>query len=271
MVKPKKPKLSPLGQAVQDILFDMRDQYFEIRNNFNNECAFYLNSSAEFQNQIKTIRKQFKIPHLDPQHDVKDIPLENYVDAESYRLNSKSISAKKTFDRHIDALLDTFQLPTNFRDWIIYYVLYGKPPWIPTYSMELVNSFIQSHKNPEKFRLSIPEKKYILDVVNSKIGKLPTKKRLWFMRKLKAALAKSKNTRRRFRNFKESVILASKKGKKEAIYNPETGEKMMLKRTYRSIATANKDICDVEADKIAANSRKKAQRFQNRQKDIFKK
>jgi len=270
MNKQKPPKLSPLGQLMQDSLRHVADtKYFGTRKALNQEQLVYLKDDVEFKKEVKDIKKNLKVPKLYPDKDVESFEYENYIDAESFWLRTRDKSIQDEFEKRIKNLLYKYGLPIGFYDWMQYLVLYGEPPWVPNYNPELLNDIMNNPEELQRIPLTTQEKRYIRKIAkeNLNIKGRPTKKVQQFYKSFLLALAQSKNTKRRFRSLK-TAVKTTKLGKEINEYNPVENENITRKITSLDLATTI--FNDVTGNKSQV-VRKQKQRLKERKNLILKK
>ena len=270
MNKQKPPKLSPLGQLMQDTLrHDADTKYFGTRKELNQEQLAYLKDDVEFKKEVKDIKKNIKVPKLYPDKDVESFEYENYIDAESFWLRNQDKSIQDEFEKRIKSLLNSYGLPIGFYDWLQYLVLYGEPPWIPNYNLELLNDIMNNPEELQRIPLTTQEKRYVRKIAkdNLNIKGRPTKKIQQFYKSLLLAIAQSKNTKRRFRSLK-TAVKTTKLGEEVSEYDSIENKKITRKITSLDLATIIfKDTTGSKSQVV----RKQKQRLKDRKNLILKK
>lgn len=270
MNKNKPPKLSSLGQLMQDSLRHVADtKYFGTRKALSQEQLVYLKDDVEFKNEVKYIKKKLKVPKLYPDKDVESFEYENYIDAESFWLRTQDKSIQDEFEKRINNLLNNYGLPIGFYDWMQYLVLYGEPPWVPNYNPELLNDIMNNPEELQRTPLTTQEKRYIRKIVkeNLNIKGRPTKKVQQLYKSFLLALAQSKNTKRRFRSLK-TAVKTTNLGKEITEYN--SIENVNITRKITSLDLATTIFNDVTGSKSQV-VRKQKQRLKERKNLILKK
>lgn len=267
------PKLSPLGELIQDAIeYEADKKYFGTRKELNRELLTYLKSDVGFKNDIKKLKRELSIPKLNSEEDIESFEYDNYIDAESFWLRTQDHSVRDTFEKRINNLLISYGLPIGFYDWMQYLVLYGQPPWTPLYNTELPNDIMSNPDELQRIPLTTQEKKYVRRTVKNNIGikGRPSKKARSAYGSLLQALSMSKNKQRRIRNLTKS-LKTGEIGTKRTYYDSVDG-KVQEKITSTIQAAEIYEHADNDELKKKANTlRKMKQRLKERQKVLLKK
>jgi len=253
------------------------EKWFKVRKGLNREIVAYLQTIGDFKSDLRRVRKQFKIPKLSPREDIKEIPLEDSSYEESDWLYGQKDIVQQSFHQEIESLINKYNLPQNFYNWLDYHILYGTPPFVPFYNPELVQQIIKNPDEVSRIPLTSGEKKFLKQITAWILGikKRPNKDLRMTYKKtqseLQTFLNSSKNRRRRFRTL-QSSLQTSKQGQKEKYYDDVVGADIEEKITYKRLATDLYEKIDNEELKKAANRlRKQKQRLKERIQQVLKK
>ncbi len=257
-----------LKELLEPILKGFTAKHFGSRAVFNNEDWEYLFRSKTFKNDLRETRDELDIPKLKPEEDYRVIQVDydgkNEEVSESDWVHSLTNEQFDKFDKKVKWLLDKNDLPLNFREYIEFYLLYGKKPkGTPKYNLGLFNQILKYSEELKRIPLTIGEKKiikfYIRDVYGERIKKDKSLKKAY--KELMQSLAQSKNKRRRRKSFSTAIKAVNKPKRKRIEY-----DKPEERYTYRNLATdlTNKDLNENETKKKAARLRKQKQRLNER-------
>jgi len=273
----KNKSISPLAKFLSIIVKSQMEKWFKVRKGLNREIVAYLQTIGDFKSDLRRARKQFKIPKLSPREDIKEIPLEDSSYEESDWLYGQKDIVQQSFHQEIESLINKYNLPQNFYNWLDYHILYGTPPFVPFYNPELVQQIIKNPDEVSRIPLTSGEKKFLKQITAWILGikKRPNKDLRMTYKKIQSELQtflnSSKNRRRRFRTL-QSSLQTSKQGQKEKYYDDVVGADIEEKITYKRLATDLYEKIDNEELKKAANRlRKQKQRLKERIQQVLKK
>ncbi len=192
--------LQIMAQAVAD------KEYFGTRKHFIEEFITFLKNpktpiAISFNERISQIKKRYRIPHLRPHEDIKDFPIGDAIDAESVWLHSQKNKDKMISD--INAILNDYNLPRNFFDWVQYRLLYNKtPPWVPVYNWDLPFQIDDNPNELKRMLVTSREVQYLKSFFRRRLGikRRPPKKSLIIYKHICEIIDKApKNKMRSFR------------------------------------------------------------------------
>lgn len=266
--------------VIQPHLKELFDTLFSPRSKLNLEEWTLLQKNPEYLDVLENIRKDFDVPHdlsLETDLDCSFVPL---GDSDMYQEESTWImclknNQRKAFKKTIRGVLDKYKLPLNFSSFITNQVLYRKTSAsLPLYNWDILRQIMDDPKEAARIGLSNQEKKsvlwlfrYIHKISN---GRIPKKYQSTYT-KLKTALSKSKNKKRRSRSFDESIKIIELK---KEMLNPENDKSISRKipKNYLDVvAEMNPDDSGEDDARISARTRKRASRINNRVKRQGKK
>ncbi len=273
-------------------------EFFKTRKKINEEMAFLIDLNESFALNLEEIRKYFKIPELEPEDDI-ELTSKNNDEDEALFSKSEYLDSyitkqkKKKIKKGIKWLLEQYNLPFNFEEWVQYYILYKqKPAWVPKYNWELLHQIIDDKSEALRIPLTTDEKKYIKQmfrkIFSMETGR-PNKKLKKTYNKLLIELQKSKNKIRQSRTLENVPDILDKKNKTDFTHkiNEKTGNITRRAQEYRDIARqiVNKKISKMndkelnqlgedwefdEEDRITRNLRKQKERLAKRITLLFK-
>ncbi len=257
-----------LSDILGPFLKEIAEHYFGSRAKFNEEHLLFISNDHEFQEDIKKIRKELKIPKLDPKEDCRIFENKGQTIEESGFIYGKSEKFVARFEEKIRSILVKHKLPLNFTDGIEYAVLYGKlSKQIPKYNPEVVNQIIKNPKELKRIGLTIQEKKFVKDFVKMKMEKanLPKEKFKYFYKKMCEGLSKSRNNYRRSRTIK-TAIKAITKPKVIHEYDWTKGKEETTKYNFKDLAQqiSNKELNETEANKESNTLRQQKYRIKRK-------
>ncbi len=217
----------------------------ETRKVFNEEDAQILLNKGILYNKATVIRKDLKIPAINPKDDIRVYEVIDHKTGDTFD-ESESIflynnpDIKVRLDKEIDSLLKYFDVADNFREWLEYFILYNHiPAWNPSYGIFDLYLLLAAQSKIPKRNLITGEKKFLKSVVKKELGIIggrPPKKSAKKYSLLLKRLAKSKNPRRRLKNPVESLGLlkghsySTMAKKTEGISSPSDIERLRLKK-----------------------------------------
>jgi len=265
MKKTKKKKgnqTSPFSFPQSEITKALREltekEYFGTRKKLNEEFVEYVKNSElskDFRKQIKEIRKKYKIPRLNFQKDTYCYSIQldeksEYDVVGSKWLLEKDEKTKKAFKKEIDNLINYYELPKIFFDWLECLVLYNHiPPRSPWYNWDLIFQIADDIKELNRVPLTTQEKKYIKQIFRWKMGikrRPPKNKEKAYKIICKALKKAKKNRRRRFRTI-EDALKTLEQGKSTKLeseydfYEEKIMEKYPLEEAERLIKNYRKE------------------------------
>ncbi|MDP4031308.1 MAG: hypothetical protein Q8P60_00380 [Pseudorhodobacter sp.] len=251
-------------------------KWFGVRKNLNYEKALFLPISKDFNKDILSIKEEFKVPKLSPDEDYRLIMNTEIEFEDSNWLSGKPTKFINKWEKYIKELINKYELPTSFIDWVEWNILYGKPKTYPHYNIETFSEIIRNPQEASRIGLTTNEKKLLLEylrfIIKSTNGKRKSILKKSFIR-LKEVIKISKNRRRGIRSLETSLI-AYKKPKTETYHDTSIGKQgkdVTKSYSYRKLAIDHFDI-DIEDDKEfeeevvkkAAHLRKQKERFLKR-------
>lgn len=264
-----KNKLSPLGQATQDILSENADrEYFGTRKALNEELLEHI-QGKDFKEKIKSIRRKLSIPRIKFEDDVIEFFWKDDVEVESRWLLAQDESVKNKVDIEVKKALE-IGLPIGFYNWVQHYILYGKKPkWMPLYNLNIANDIINYPEELNRIPLTSQEKKYIRKSAKSRLGikGRPSKRHQEAYSELLQALSRSKNKKRRFRTLK-TALKTQELGKTRTVYDSFSNEYVSTKVNSKDLATI---IFNDETGRKSQNVRKQKERLIKRKEMMVKK
>jgi hypothetical protein len=154
---------------ISEIVTKEANKLLSTRKRFNQENVLLLLKNDLFLNEVKQIQKSLKIPKLNIEDDLQD----GFVDMEDETINvatsewldQQSKTKRITLKRHINKLIDRFELPLNFYNWLEAYILYRKSPYKPLFNSNYIDDFIRIPKERERIGLTTQEKEFMLECV----------------------------------------------------------------------------------------------------------
>jgi hypothetical protein len=242
---------------------------FKIRNALNKEIVSFIYADTDFAKDAQHIRKNYKIPRLLPDQDIVYKTYINpqngndYTEGKSKWLILKSEARQKRFTSSINNILDRYNLPHNFYDWVEYYILYRiRLPKFPITYYDLLFTLMNNPKMVTKIGLTTEEKKHIRWLGTQLMDgqDIPKVIKRGAMKQLDTLLAKSKNTRRRLKNSNKSIKEAAlPRIVSEKVKGAEKGEIKFVKRTktYKELVAEIDPWTDKETDRKRANLMRK--------------
>lgn len=267
-----KSRQSWLKELFERLLKIFADKYYGSRAEFNREDLTYLLRDKTFQEDIRNIRKELKIPKLKPEQDLRFVPVdfgnENKDIEQSDWIHALSEQNFNAFDSKVKWLLSKYKLPLNFYDALEGYLLYRKKPKTPVYNLGLVSQILLDPNELKRIPLTTSEKHliklYLLDEYGEKIMK--DKKLRLAYQNLVQDLAVSKNKRRKLSNFKSALKALHKPQRHEKYYDDVEGQEIEPKFTFKDLAVKEyvKVNTESEATRKAALLRKQKQRLKDR-------
>lgn len=255
---------------IKEIFTDIK--FFNTRKELNMEMATLIDIEKSFLQNFKIIRNEFKIPYLEPEDDIELISIDEngkeiiltkskYLDS---IINKKE---KGLIQNKIKWLLERYNLPLNFKDWIQYYLLYNKKPnWVPLYNWEIIDQIISDKNEALRIPLTTEEKKYIKaqfrKVFSMEKGR-PTKKLKEKYNELLSIFKKSKNSLRRSGAF-EDISHILDKGDKTYEQVAEDIAKYNLVASGEDLDKLKKFDIYLEKEKVIQALRKQKERLKKR-------
>lgn len=210
------------------------NKFFRVRNDLNEEIAEYLSRDKTFSNIIGRMRQELDLPNLDHRHDGR-----TYFSAEKKRwvresqfLEGLPRKAREQFEIAVNAIIDKYELPAGFHDWLIERILYDRRPhWEPTFNFELCTDIFENPERVNRVGLTAGEKVFIDEYIKKELGiqkGRPTLKNAELLKKINAVLAANKKQKPTFPSFREALAIYDRR---KTI--PEGGSKYDL--LYESI------------------------------------
>lgn len=202
-------------------------KYFETKNHLVREKVWMLTKGPlknQFQDSLRELRDQLKIPKLNPQSDINLIPspypeISDSEIEESSWLYSQKNDYITLFENRVTNILSQFQLANNFRDWIEYWILYrNQPKSHPINYFDLILDSLTDSQKLELASLTTSEKKFAQRFIPEALGfkKKPPIELSALYTKVREAVSKSKNTKRRSNSFgiaKKATLVGTSKYK----------------------------------------------------------
>lgn len=241
----------------------MESKWFEVRKILNEEHYLFLTKSEEFRSDVKTFRKEFNVPKLDPHEDynLMNVGLLEIEDSKWLRTNDSGFIDR--WQRKLTELMEKYQLPPSYRDWVDWNILYGKPKGHPHYNLEGLLEILQNPYKTNNVGLTTNEKKLLLELIGMDIETAKgLKKRI--LKQIKPHIIKTasqnKNQRRRSRTL-TTALKTLKIGSKETYFDYSLGEQITHKTTSTDLATS---IFNDDTGKKASLVRKQKERLLRR-------
>lgn len=258
--KPSRSITEP-PQLLMQALMDYK--WFEVRKTLNKEHHLFLIKSKEFKNDVKTFKKEFSVPKLDPHDDYKLMYVGPMEIEDSKWLRTHDRNFIDNWERKLTELMDKYQLPPSFHDWVDWNVLYGKPKYYPHYNIEGLLEVMQNPYKTNKTGLTTKEKGLLMELLGIDIkGAKGLKKKL--LKQIKPHIIKTakqnKNQRRRSRTLNTSLKTLAM-GNKETYYDYSFNKDIEHKTTSADLATS---IFNDDSGKKAPLVRKQKERLLRR-------
>ncbi len=253
------------GEEFQELFREAFDQFTGLgtRKEFNKEKVKLLESNSSFTNDLRELRGRCDIPDdLESKDDFVPYGPDDYT---LFWLETYGEDKKTQIEKGILNILEKYDLPPNFKDWVQWYLFYNeKPSWLPLYDSELLFNLSD---DPELFKergLTTGEKKmikmsYRKIVGVSQKGSIPKEFRENYKKLLKL-LSECKNRKRKYRTL-ETALQA-----KDAV---KKFPRNKYKSAYNelSIRVYDDDLaCDVGEKKLKQRLRKQKERLKKRTK-----
>lgn len=173
----------------------------------NDEVSMFLLKDKRFLDEVRDIREKLKIPHLNVRKDQRDVNLGDESFSESYWMKNKGEQYIKPLYDKVDYIIQSFNLPIDFQEWILRYILYG----YHKYSAITINiqykTILEILNNPNeilRIPLTTEEKNFIKYIIRTKLNikSRPSKETADIYKEIIQLLNQSKNTRRRAKTTK---------------------------------------------------------------------
>lgn len=222
------------------------------RASLNKEKWMALQKSSEFLADLKRIRREQKIPaDLNSTYDMQCDWIcygEEETDVcESSWVGCLSKNKRLALDNAIKSLLYSYELPMNFYDFILGWLLYRKPSkGTPLLNFELPYQILDNPKEALRIPLSKAEKHLVTNQFRKdlgiKSGRVPKKYAATY-KELQNLLAQSKNTSRTRRSL-DSVTEVLKAKEEMVDYTTEKGTRIRRKKTLHEVSEASAQLDD---------------------------
>ncbi len=237
-------KSQPVDWNIKSVLeallrINLEGKYFGVRKVFNEEKVLFLQKSKDFTNDIAKIKKEFRVPKLNPDKDHILIQQIDYEIEDSNWLTEQGNDIIDRWENQIKQVLDKYMLPISFRDWVEYNVLYGKPKNYPHYNIEEFAEIIRNPHEANRLGLTTREKKFLLAGFRQLIKWAKEDEKALLKNhylKVRSSLLNSKNPRRRSRTA-STAIKSLNMGKKSSYFDSSTRTNITHKTTSSDLAT----------------------------------
>lgn len=254
----------------QDGMNELGEKYFGSRRKLNKENIELLSVSEDFKKDIKKTRKDLSIPTLKLEEDTIEIQHPKYIDVKSGWIESQPAHKKKTFSRALRGILDKYELPFYFDEWLEMHILYKHPiSEAPLHRLDYAVAALAGHSvDLYKTQPTSQEKRLLKETFRRifKIKGKPAKDKAELYSQFLKALSQVGNSRRRMRALDTSVKTLGHK-KFIMILDTYAGKTIKYKKTFRDVAIdtyTDEEISEVGLDKLAARLRKQKQRLSKR-------